>query len=77
MQGRWIELPHLNFTHQCLRENKPIPAPPVNPAWLGCYHGIMRTSQGNNEFLSYDERPLVMSPTHWKPLPIPPKVKIK
>lgn len=77
MQGRWIELPHTQTVMQSLRENKPVPAAPVNPAWLGCYHGIMQGGSQLYAGLSYEERPLVLKPTHWKPLPLPPKTRGK
>ena len=73
MQGRWIEQPHTQVMLKCLRENQPVPVAPVNPCWLGCYHGLMRGGSHLYDGLSYEERPLVLYPTHWRPLPEPPQ----
>jgi hypothetical protein len=78
MQGRWIDIPHSNEVHKCLLDGTPIPKAPVHPHWAGTYDGIMQNHGDRCDgVLSYEARSLVMYPTHWMPLPEPPKGKYK
>lgn len=78
MVGRWIDVPHLNEVLECLRNKQPISSAAVLPGWLACYHGIMISTRGSGrDVKSYDERPLVMYPSHWMPIPDPPKGRFK
>ena len=72
MQGRWIDLCHSNFIRHALSANKPIPEPPINPCWLGAYPAILQYG-GLYEGFAYEECPIVLYPTHWCPLPSPPR----
>jgi hypothetical protein len=78
MQGRWIDVQHTSFVRRQLQGCKPIP--PADGRWIGCYPGIMRHHSiflGEGGLLSYEERPEVLYPTHWQPLPAPPRGKFK
>jgi hypothetical protein len=79
MQGRWIDVPHTNEIHKALMEGKNPAEIPVDPGWVGCYHGIMQSHcYGPGDLaLSYQDRPVALYPTHWMPLPNPPKGKYK
>lgn len=79
MQGRWIDVPHTNEVNTALVEGRNPEEIKTWPHWAGCYDGIMQThchGQGDQMY-SYEPRPVVLYPTHWMPLPTPPKGKYK
>jgi hypothetical protein len=74
MTGRWITLPHTNELMKAMKEHKPITK--IEPHWLACYPGIMVLGGAYNG-KTHEGRDYIMHPTHWMPLPNPPRGKFR
>lgn len=87
--GRWIDIPHSNQIHSfyardgrladSIKTLADLQAVAKKDAhWADGYIGIMQGGCGSENYFSHEFRGgILFHPTHWMPLPKPPKVKRK
>lgn len=91
--GRWIDVPHSHAIHSLLRrqmghEERFLPpeittlgqlakAALKDGHWNITYEGIMEGGNASISYRSHESRPNRVYPTHWMPLPLPPKGRHK
>lgn len=78
-QGRYLDIAHVNEVHVCLREGKPVVGQMggFHPHWAATYDGIMDIGTAHASYKGYESRSNIVYPSHWMPLPPPPRGRYK
>jgi hypothetical protein len=77
MQGRWVNLPWQSEVLDALRDGTEVPTAARFPHWCVTYDGIMEGAAGMKSYHFHESRSYIVYPTHWAPLPEPPRGRYK